>query len=367
MYTTLSSFDQDSWSKLLRLKKCSIVTLTIWFCIIPIITGKLENNRFLERDDESAAVPQASGENDRDLLPVFGMMKNPEKKNPRQPTAIPKKIRQTPSPDQEQLEERTMKTSPVPTASPRVVGQNTGRSTKPVRKSTTTGPEEDDQLSLSSQDSTVWELSGTPEFKRIMNDSMNRAVFARAIRNHHNWIQSPTKRTDGPQRFSLYQATTGNPRGQSIPTTTTIPDKPRMPYSYEELHLLRRPSPNAYFDQVLPVARRLIRGAYSRYCSTPALNNGAILTLKCIEYYLVADPGSIQNLDQFGFLLDFNSVDVHPHFDSPQFPQPSVTDVEADIAYRDNRPSTTEEPAEYDDPGYSYTNASYLYGMPAEH
>ena len=140
-----------------------------------------------------------------------------------------------------------------------------------------------------------------------------------------------------------------------------------MPYSYEELHLLRRPSPNAYFDQVLPAARRLIRGAYSRYCSTPALINGTILTLKRIEYYLVADPGSIQNLDQFGFLLDFNPVDVHLRFDSPKFPQPSVTDVEADIAYRDNRPSTTEEPAEYDDPAYSYTNASYLYGMRAEH
>ena len=53
--------------------------------------------------------PQASGENDRDLLPVFGTMKNPEKKNPRQPTAIPKKIRQTPSPEQERIEERTIK------------------------------------------------------------------------------------------------------------------------------------------------------------------------------------------------------------------------------------------------------------------
>ena len=31
-----------------------------------------------------------------------------------------------------------------PTANSRVVGQNTGRSTRPVRKSTTTGPEEDD-------------------------------------------------------------------------------------------------------------------------------------------------------------------------------------------------------------------------------
>ena len=115
-------------------------------------------------------------------------MKNPEKKNPRQPTAIRKKIRQTPSPDQERIEERTIKTSPVPAASPRVVGQNTGRSTGPVRKSTTMGPEEDDQLSLMSQDSTVWEFSGTPEFKQILNDSMNRAVFARAIRNHYNWI-----------------------------------------------------------------------------------------------------------------------------------------------------------------------------------
>ena len=81
----------------------------------------------------------------------------------------------------------------------------------------------------------------------------------------------------------------------------------------------------------------------------------------------MADPGWIQNLDQFRFLLDFNSVDIHPRFDSPQFLQPSVTDVEADIAYRDNRPTTTEEPAECDDPAYSYTNASYLYGMPAEH
>ena len=124
MSTTLSSSDQVSWSKSLRPKKCSIVMLTIWFCIFPIITGKLENNRFLERDDGGAAVPQASGENDRDLLLVFGTMKNPEKKNPRQPTAIPKKIRQTPSPDQQRLEEHTIKTSPVSTASPRVVGQN---------------------------------------------------------------------------------------------------------------------------------------------------------------------------------------------------------------------------------------------------
>ncbi|OWA51883.1 hypothetical protein BV898_16344 [Hypsibius exemplaris] len=69
-------------------------------------------------------------------------------------------------------------------------------------------------------------------------------------------------------------------------------DTQRMPYSFEEMHLLRRPSPNAIFDGVFIVARNLIKKTYQNYCSTPALVNGPILMLKCIEYNLMADPSS---------------------------------------------------------------------------
>ncbi|OQV18424.1 hypothetical protein BV898_07435 [Hypsibius exemplaris] len=60
--------------------------------------------------------------------------------------------------------------------------------------------------------------------------------------------------------------------------------------------------------------------------------------LKCIEYYLMADPSSIAKLDEFGL-----SLDVHQRFHSPEFPQPSVTDVEMDIAFRRRHAQTVAE------------------------
>ncbi|OWA54966.1 hypothetical protein BV898_19353 [Hypsibius exemplaris] len=88
----------------------------------------------------------------------------------------------------------------------------------------------------------------------------------------------------------------------------------------------------------LLVARNLIKKTYQNYCSTPALVNGPILMLKCIEYYLMADPSSIAKLDEFGLFLD-----VHQRFHSPEFPQPSVTDVEMHIAFRRRRAQTVAE------------------------
>ena len=50
----------------------------------------------------------------------------------------------------------------------------------------------------------------------------------------------------------------------------------------------------------------------------------------------MADPASIQNLDQFGLLAD-----LHPRFNSPQFPQVSPEDVERDIVLRGRQTFTT--------------------------
>ena len=163
-----------------------------------------------------------------------------------------------------------------------------------------------------SSNESIWTFSVTSAFQSSLRDQKNFPALRRALQSHLFW-----ERTDE----TSFSPDTLTPLRyyQSVQTTTPmgIPDGPRLPYSFEELHLLRRVSPNALMDEVVLVAKRLIIGTYQRYCSTPHLINGPVLLLKCMEYYLMADPMAIQNLDQFGF-----TKGLHPPYTYQTFPQP---------------------------------------------
>ena len=163
-----------------------------------------------------------------------------------------------------------------------------------------------------SSNESIWTFSVTSAFQSSLQDEKNFPALRRALQSHLFWERADETSisfdTSTPLRYY-----------QSVQTTTPrgIPDGPRLPYSFEELHLLRRVSPNALMDEVVLVAKRLIIGTYQRYCSTPHLINGPVLLLKCMEYYLMADPMAIQNLDQFGF-----TKGLHPPYTYQTFPQP---------------------------------------------
>ena len=187
-----------------------------------------------------------------------------------------------------------------------------------------------------SSNESIWTFSVTSAFQSSLQDEKNFPALRRALQSHLFWERadetSISLDTSTPLRYY-----------QSVQTTTPrgIPDGPRLPYSFEELHLLRRVSPNALMDEVVLVAKRLIIGTYQRYCSTPHLINGPVLLLKCMEYYLMADPMVIQNLDQFGF-----TKGLHPPYTYQAFPQPrhDESDDQASIT-----PATTMVWIDYED------------------